>query len=608
MGLSKPFYETQMGLKKHRSFRPGGSGPFSLIPTINRKILKTILHSSSTFWVPIILLIILQFFQILVGNYTFVAFQRLIDQVVSVKEMAVLIPLLAWYIGANLLNHTLIYIEGIPQAIIDRGITQWVKLRALEKISRVDFLAYQDLGTGNLIQVIENGAEAVRKILTSFYLGNLAGLAQVVIGLYFINYYDRILFLAIIIGYGIFFLVSNTLMKFLRSAIERMLTNQEDFSKFSVRAFMELVVFRVNGRFKAEYERLKGISDEIVRARAKVYLLQELSYTGFAFLIFLVEAAVVIQQVSKIISGNSTVGTLVALVSFIRVVFWPIIGFGQSWMAYKMDAIAFSRFDQFLSLPDNSGLTQKENLSISKGTIQFEHVSFAYQEQEILNEFSIQIMGGKKTALVGTSGSGKSTLVRLLLQLIKPQQGKVKVDGQDLAMVNLEDFYQHVAYVPQEPPVFDGTLNENLTFGRKASPDELESVLRQSGLVDLVSRLPKGVETLVGERGIKLSGGERQRVAFGRVLLQDPSIVILDEPTSAMDSLTEDYVIHNLMAALEKKTVIIIAHRLQTVKDTDQIIVLDQGKVAQIGKFEDLASSPGKFRQLWEKQMMEEKH
>ena len=205
-----------------------------------------------------------------------------------------------------------------------------MKLRALEKLARVDYLAYQDLGTGNLIQVIENGAEAVKKILTGVNIANLSGLAQVVIGLYFINYYDRSLFLAVLVGFGIFYLVSNTIMQSLRGALEKMLANQEDFSKFSVRAFMELVVFRVNGRFKAEFERLQGISDEIVCARSKVYLLQELSYTGFALLIFFVEAGVVIQQVSKIIAGSSTVGTLVALVSFIRVVFWPIIGCGQS--------------------------------------------------------------------------------------------------------------------------------------------------------------------------------------------------------------------------------------------------------------------------------------
>jgi ATP-binding cassette, subfamily B, bacterial len=572
---------------------------------VNRKILQTIFQSARSYWVSILIGILLQIFQIFVGNFSFVAFQRLIDQVAETPAMVVLAPLLSWYIGANLLNHGLIYLEGIPGAILDRGISQWVKLHALEKIARVDFLAYQDLGTGNLIQVIENGADAVKKILTGFYIANIGGLAQVAIGLYFINYYDRTLFLAILVGYGIFYLVSNMIMQFLRSALEKMLSNQEDFSKFAVRAFMELVVFRVNGRFKAEFQRLQGISEEIVRARARVYLLQELSYTGFALLIFIIEAAVVIQQVTRIIAGTSTVGTLVALVSFIKVVFWPIIGFGQSWMAYKMDAVAYARFDQFLSLPDDPGLGRSGRLAIQQGSLCFEHISFAYQEQEILNDFSLTIAGGTKTALVGASGSGKSTLVRLLLQLIKPQQGSILVDGQDLAQVNLEEFYHCVAYVPQEPPIFDGTLRENLAFERKVQPDRLSQVLHQCGLTELVSRLPKGLDTLVGERGIKLSGGERQRVAFGRVMLLDPRIVILDEPSSALDSLTEDFVIHNLMAALEGKTVIIVAHRLQTIKDADQIVVLEQGQIIQQGAFMQLAAVPGKFRQLWEKQMLE---
>ncbi len=574
---------------------------------MNRKIFATVLHSARAFWVPIALAVVLQLAQTFVGNYTFVAFQRLIDSVVGASAVAALFPLLGWYIGANLLNHLLIYIVGIPAAILDRGVTQWVKLRALEKIARIDFLAYQNLGTGNLIQVIENGAEAVKKILTGFYMENLGGLGQVVIGLYFIQTYDRELFLAILAGYGVFTLASNWLMQALRAALEKMLSNQEDFSKFSVRAFMELVVFRVNGRFKAEILRLQGISDEIVRARARVYLLQELSYTGFALLIFLVEAGVVVQQVSKIIAGQSTVGTLVALVSFIRLVFWPIIGFGRSWMAYKMDAVAFERFDRLLSLPDDPGLARPGRLAIGAGSICFDRVSFAYPEQEILNDFTLEMAGGQKTALVGASGSGKSTLVRLLLQLIKPQQGRVLVDGQDLSEVNLNEFYRSVAYVPQEPPIFDGTLRENLTFERQVGPEKLGMALRQCGLDELVRRLPKGLDTLVGERGIKLSGGERQRLAFGRVLLQSPQIIILDEPTSALDSLTEDFVVQNLMGALAGKTVIIIAHRLQTVKGADRIVVLDRGRVVQDGGFQRLVSVPGQFRELWEKQAAEER-
>ncbi len=572
---------------------------------MHRKIFQTITHLSRFYWHPIGLKLLLDVFQTLVGNFTFVAFQRLIDQVTLSRQMAELAPLLAWYIGANLLNHILIYLEGIPGAVLDRGIVQWVKLNALDKISRIDFLAYQDLGTGNLIQVIENGSGAVKNILTNFYIGNLVAIAQVVIGLYFIHYYDRTLFLIILVGYGVFYLTANGLMRFLRRALERMLENQEDFSKFSVRAFMELVVFRVNGRFKAEFERLRGISDEIIRARARVYLLQELSYTGFALLIFLVEAAVVIQQVSKILEGNSTVGTLVALVSFIRVVFWPIISFGQSWMAYQMDAVTFGRFDRFLSMPEDPGLTRKGRLVIESGTITFDKVSFAFQEQDILTDFSLVIQGQKTTALVGASGSGKSTLVRILLHLLKPQQGRVLVDGRDLAEVNLQDFYQSVAYVPQEPPVFDGTLRENLTFERPVRPERLAEVIRQVGLEALVLRLPKGMETLVGERGVKLSGGERQRLAFGRVLLQDPKIIILDEPTSALDSLTEDFVTHNLLETLSGKTLILIAHRLQTVQNADQVVVLDQGKIVQQGCFNDLVSTPGTFQQMWEKQIQE---
>jgi ATP-binding cassette subfamily B protein len=234
--------------------------------------------------------------------------------------------------------------------------------------------------------------------------------------------------------------------------------------------------------------------------------------------------------------------------------------------------------------------------------VEFREVNFAYKEQEVLKDFSLVIEGGQTTAFVGSSGSGKSTLVRLLLNLLKPQKGQVLVDDQDLREVNLTTYYPGVAYIPQEPPIFDGTLYENLTFERPVEPARLEEVIHQVGLAGLVGRLPKGLETLVGERGIKLSGGERQRLAFGRVLLQDPHIVILDEPTSALDSLTEDFITRSLIPFLKGKTVILVAHRLQTVQSADQIIVLEGGQIAQRGTFTTLVNGEGRFRQLWEKQ------
>ncbi len=570
---------------------------------MNRTILRTMAAIARDYWLVLAAIMIVGISQSFVGMYALVFFQRLIDGIPSAKQLTDLTPALAGYISLTVLNHVLIYAVGYPNSVLEKGVVQWVKLRALRKVSRIDYLAYQNLGTGNLIQNIENGAEATRNLLTEFYLAiGRQILPAMVISLFFIHYYDQNLFLIILASYSIFYLVSYKLMHYLRLETEKMLSNQEDFSRFSVRAFMELVVFRINGRFKDEIERVKNISDEVVRSRAMIYLVQELFFTGFALMIFIVQALVILQQVSKIIAGSSTIGTMVALVDFIRIVFFPISGLSMAWVSYRLNSVTFARFHSFFSLPDDPGLDHSQMINIQQGEVNFKQVSFAYPEQPVLHDFSLRIPGGKTTGLVGLSGSGKSTLVRLLLQLIKPQAGQVCIDHQDLSEINLPTYYQQVAYIPQEPPIFDGSLRENLVFDRDPGGQRLAEVIQQVGLSELVARLSQGLNTLVGERGVKLSGGERQRLAFGRLLLQDPKIVILDEPTSALDSLTEDFVTHNLIPFLKGKTVIVVAHRLQTVMNADQIVVLENGKVIQTGGFEELITEAGKFRQLWEKQ------
>jgi ABC-type multidrug transport system fused ATPase/permease subunit len=310
----------------------------------------------------------------------------------------------------------------------------------------------------------------------------------------------------------------------------------------------------------------------------------------------------VVRQTNLILAGASTVGTLVALVAFIKTVCSPISEFSYAYATYKLDTVAFNRFGEFLSLPEDAGLEKAPHIHLDQGRIEFRNVAFSFQNKPVLPNLSLSLEGGKTTALVGTSGGGKSTLVRLLLQLLKPEAGQVLVDGQDLSLVNLESFYREVAYVPQDPPVFDGSLRENLTFNERVDDSHIQEVLKKVGLEDLISQLPAGLETLVGERGIKLSGGERQRLAFGRVFIQDPRIVIMDEPTSALDSITENFVTQNLTQLFKGKTVIIIAHRLQSVRAADQILVLENGQVIQQGSFESLVVMEGKFQQLWEAQ------
>jgi ATP-binding cassette subfamily B protein len=316
----------------------------------------------------------------------------------------------------------------------------------------------------------------------------------------------------------------------------------------------------------------------------------------------LLQAGVVAQQAGKIIAGLSTVGTLVALMRFIGHVTSPISHFSVAYVNYRLEAVAFRRFGRFLDLPEDAGLGRGDAIRVEAGRIEFQNVCFAFGERSVLQDVSLILEGGETTALVGSSGSGKSTLVRLLLHLLKPERGQVLIDGQDLSGVDLASLYRQVAYIPQEPPIFDGTIRENLTFGERTEESHIREIVRTVGLASFIEALPDGLESQVGERGIKLSGGERQRLAFGRVLIQDPRIVIMDEPTSSLDSVTERFVTESMRAFFEGRTVVVIAHRLQTVKGANKIVVLEEGGVVEQGTFDALVTRKGRFRTLWDEQ------
>ena len=569
----------------------------------NKILFRTLLNICKDYRWALMFFLVAGISQTFTGLYSISYFQRLIDTLTRAHQFNDVTWAFWGYVFLTMANHILIYLGGYPSSLLNNGTYQWAKLSAMKKVARIDYQAYQNLGTGQLIQVIENGANATRSILNGFYLNLVRGIIpSVVISFAFINYYDPTLLVIILGAYVLLFFASYYLMNYLRRAVDWMLANQEDFSKFSARGFMELVVFRINGRFQKEIERVKALSDEYVRSRGKIYLVQELFFTGFAALVFGLEVIMIIQQTSRILAGVSTVGTLVALVAFIKTVCSPISEFSFAYTTYKLDKVAFQRFGEFLSLPEDVGLDKRECIRLDQGHVEFRNVGFSFQNKQVLSNLSLTLAGGKTTALVGTSGGGKSTVVRILLQLLKQEAGQVFVDGQDLSQINLESFYQQVAYIPQDPPIFDGSIRENLTFDERVDDSFLAEVTEKVGLSELIRQLPSGLETIVGERGIKLSGGERQRLAFGRVFIQNPKIVIMDEPTSALDSLTENYVTRNMTHLFLGKTVIIIAHRLQTVKDADQILVLENGQVIQQGGFETLVTAEGKFQELWKAQ------
>ncbi len=242
-------------------------------------------------------------------------------------------------------------------------------------------------------------------------------------------------------------------------------------------------------------------------------------------------------------------------------------------------------------------------LSVSKGEIVFENVSFHYEDRKLFTNKDVRIQGGEKIGLVGYSGSGKSTFINLILRFHPLEQGKILIDGQDIANATLNSIRTQIALIPQEPSLFHRSLKDNICYGKiDATEKEMIEAARKAHCEEFIKQLPDGYDTMVGERGTKLSGGEKQRIAIARAMLTNAPILILDEATSALDSVTEDYIQDSLESLIQNRTTIVIAHRLSTLSKMDRILVFDQGKIIEEGSHSDLLSMGGYYSKMWQRQ------
>lgn len=553
----------------------------------SREILK-----KNRIWVFIY--ISLGIFNAFLANYKADFFQRVID---GLADQTLAFSSIILYGVILLVNYCMNYLDNYPETKLDHGIYLDFKLLALRKISTIDYVEYQKIGTGKLVQRIENGASAGRDVLFHFWLCFIRSLLPTVaFSVYFIWRINTHITYVLFAGYLIIFVITNILLKFLYKIKETILNSEELLNHYLVRGFMEMLVFRMNKQFTNEMKKTRDAKENIVSSKVKMTMIHEAFFTIFALLVAILDIAILFYAWK---TQSLTVGSVVALITLIENAYTPIAIFNVLYVQYKLDKEAYGRFVEFLNLKDDKQLTTGHTLKSDVGEIAVNHLSFQYETRTIFDNLSLSIKKGEKIAFVGESGSGKSTLIKLLLGLLKYDKGEIRLGDMELRDICLMDLYDKVRYLSQDTPVFDGSIKENLVFDKNVPEEQIWNALRKVQLSYFVEKLATGLDTQIGEKGTCLSGGEKQRLALARLWFDDSELVILDEATSAMDNLTEESVMKAVMQQLNGKTVIAIAHRLNSIAGFDRIILFKDGKIVGQGSFEELLRTNAYFVDLY---------
>ncbi len=555
------------------------------------RYIKEILKKNSI-WV--LVYIGLGIFNSFMANYKVDYFQKVID---GLADRTLAFAGVATYGFILLVNYCMNYLDNYPEKKLEHGIYLDFKLLSLRKISTIDYTEYQKIGTGKLIQRIENGSVAGRNVLFNFWLCLIRDLLPTIgFSICFIWKIDEKITYVLFAGYTAIFIITNILLKFLYKIKEKILNSEELLNHYLVRGYMEMLVFRMSKQFPSEIKKTCNAKEDIVSSKVKMNMIHEAFFTIFALLVAMLDIGILFYAWK---TKNLTVGSVVALIALIENAYTPIAIFNVLYVQYKLDKASYKRFEEFLGLKDDVQLRNGNAINTNVGKIAIRNLSFQYEKRKIIDGLSLSIQKGEKIAFVGESGSGKSTLIRILLGLLKYNQGEVRLGDMELKEICLNNLYDRVSYLSQDAPVFDGTIKENLVFEKQVSEEQMLGALSEVQLSHLVENLAEGLNTEIGEKGTCLSGGEKQRLALARLWFEDSELVILDEATSAMDNLTEENVMKSVMQRMKDKTVIVIAHRLNSIAGFDRIILFKEGRIVGQGTFEELLHTDSYFMDLY---------
>jgi len=367
------------------------------------------------------------------------------------------------------------------------------------------------------------------------------------------------------------------------------------------------LLVKLFGREKAEYDRYEEANSQMIKLRIReqmagrwFFMLLSTLMTVGPMLLYLVGGILIMKYDSSLSVGDITV-----LVALLNRMYGPVNSLLNVQVDWIRSMAMFTRIFEYYDMkPEIDDKPDAKELTGAKGEVVFDHVYFSYDgERQILKDVSFTLHSGDCIAIVGPSGSGKSTIVNLIPRLWDVTDGSVRFDGRDVRDWTLHSLRSEVGVVTQETYLFNGTIRENLLYARpEATEEEMIEACRQANIYDFIEKQPEGLDTMVGNRGLKLSGGEKQRISIARALLKDPALLIFDEATSALDSISEAAIQAAINPLIEERTSILIAHRLSTILAADEILVVRDGEIVERGKHKDLVHAGGTYQELYETQ------
>lgn len=444
--------------------------------------------------------------------------------------------------------------------------------------------------------------ERISDITTFNFWMTIIHLAGVLVILFFKAPFIGFLFL----GWAVLYVFITFL--FIRKKVEYDLLEAEADSKVTghfADAFTNILNIKMFSAKEKEYSSFKDITNYEYQKRIKSWDFGNFQNTVQGFLMGILQIVVLYVMINMWLDGEITTGMVVLIQVYMFAAFDHLWDLGKALVRlFKSLAEAKEMTEIFDKKPDIQDIENPQQCLIKNGNISFENVNFEYvEDHEVFKDFNLQIKAGEKVGLVGHSGSGKSTIVKMILRFVDVLNGAILIDEQNIIKLKQEELRNKISYVPQEPILFHRSIRENIAYAKpKASFEEIIEVAKKAHAHEFILSLPKSYDTLVGERGIKLSGGERQRIAIARAMLKDSPVLILDEATSSLDSISESYIQDAFKELMKGKTTIVIAHRLSTVQKMDRIIVLDKGQIIEDGTHTELLVKNGLYKNLWNHQ------